>query len=292
MAWMVSRMSETFVYDLVVKTDYIQVPDSLILMQESEKDLHIKIRANGFQLLRYQLSPKRVQLNLSTVRQSGNRYYLTQEVLRRQINSQMATGSTLVELETDTLFVSLEKLDSKWVPVSADIALDFAQNFMLDGDLKIEPERIRILGPKAEIDSIQFLSTEAFRSDQIQEDISLDLVIKASEYLPNTKFSANTVHISGNVFRFTETLIEVPIEVINLPERVLIKTFPPVVSVLCRGRVDALKNLDPQSFKIRADYTNPDLESGKLKLELIEFPTRVNTAILQKHTVEFIVRRE
>lgn len=285
-------MSESFVYDLVVKTDYIQVPDSLILLHQSENELKIKIRANGFQLLRYQLSPKRVQLDLSALRQSRNRYYLTSGILRRQIGSQMTSGSTLVELETDTLYVTLEKLDAKWVPVLPDVTLDFTQNFMLDGSLKIEPERVRILGPKAEIDTIQSLNTVAVRLENIQEDILLDLAIKATEYLPNTKFSTRTVNVTGTVFKFTETLIEVPVEVINLPEQVLIKTFPPAVSVLCRGRVDDLKNLDPQAFKVQADYTNPDVESGRLRLELIEFPKRVNTAILQKHTVEFIVRRE
>lgn len=289
---MVSRMSESFVYDLEVKTNYIQIPDSLILTQESEEVLPIKIRANGFKLLRYQLSPKRIQLSLNALRQSGNRYFLTSDILRRQISGQLASGSILVDLEIDTVFVALQKLNSKWVPVTADITLGFAQNFMLDSALQVEPDRIRILGPKAEIDSVQDLKTVPLRLEDVQDNILLDLALVAPKQLPNTRFSSETVRISGTVFRFTETLIEVPVTVVNLPETLLIKTFPPVVSVLCRGSVDALKNLDLLSFKIEADYANPDLESGRLKLELVEYPARVNSAILQENSVEFIVRRQ
>ncbi len=39
-------------------------------------------------------------------------------------------------------------------------------------------------------------------------------------------------------------MILVPIKVINLPEGFEIRTFPDAVSVLCRGKLDDLKNLD------------------------------------------------
>ena len=292
LAWMISRLSETYTQHVSIQMQYVQVPDSLILVSAPSQRLPVRIRANGFHLLRYQLSPKKIEVNLSEIQRSGGRYFVRPDTYRRQVESQLEATVGLLEMPPDTLFVDLQRLHSRTVPVRADIALGLAQNHMLEGEVGVEPTRVHLLGPHEEIDTIAQLWTAPLRLNEVRESFTRDLPLEAAARLPNTRFSAVKVQVSATVFRFSETVVDVPISIVNLPEKAEIRTFPPTVGVLCRGRMETLKDLGPDDFRIEADFTAPDPETGRLGLVLILQPASIQDAVLLENSVEFIVRRE
>ena len=289
---MISRLSETYTHAVSVQMTYEQPPDSLILVSSPPDRLQVRLRANGFQLLRYQLSPRQIRVSLKDVQRRGGRYFIRPDAYRRQVESQLDAAVGLLEMPSDTLFVDLQRLRSRTVSVRAEVGLDLAQNYMLEGELSIEPDRIHLLGPPEEIDTIAFLRTVPLRLTDVRESFVRELPLEAVSRLPNTRFSALKVQVSGTVFRFSETVVDVPIHIVNLPENLEIRTFPPTVGVLCRGRIDALKNLGADAFRIEADFEAPDPETGRLGLTLAEKPAGVHSAVLLENSVEFIVRRE
>jgi hypothetical protein len=120
----------------------------------------------------------------------------------------------------------------------------------------------------------------------------LELTLTASERLPHTQFSEDRIRVSGSVFRFSETVVEVPVEVINVPEGIDIQTFPDVVGILCKGRLTGLKDLKARDFRLVADYAALESGTGRLMLSLTENPTGVYEAQLLETSVEFIIKRE
>jgi len=292
LAWMISRLSETYTHPVSIQMRYEQAPDSLILVSSPPDRLQVRIRASGFQLLRYQLSPKQIRVNLKEVQRLGGRYFIRPDAYRRQVESQLDAAVGLLEMPADTLFMDLQRLRSRTVSVRAEVGIDLSQNYMLEGELSVEPDKIHLLGPPEEIDTISFLRTVPLRLTDVRESFARELSLEAVTRLPHTRFSAQKVQVSGTVFRFSETVVDVPIHIINLPENLEIRTFPPTVGILCRGRIEALKNLGPDDFRIEADFEAPDPETGRLGLLLTEMPAGVYNATLLENSVEFIVRRE
>ncbi len=292
LAWMISRLSETYTHPVSIQMKYEQAPDSLILVSSPPERLQVRVRANGFQLLRYQISPKQIRVNLKEVQRRGGRYFIRPDACRRQVESQLDAAVGLLEMPADTLFVDLQQLRSRTVRVRAEVGLDLAQNYMLEGELSVEPGQIHLLGPPEEIDTISFLRTVPLSLTDVRESFARELPLEAVARLPHTRFSAQKVQVAGTVFRFSETVVDVPINIVNLPENLEIRTFPPTVGVLCRGRIEALKNLGPDDFRIEADFEAPDPETGRLGLVLAELPAGVYNAVLLENSVEFIVRRE
>ena len=78
----------------------------------------------------------------------------------------------------------------------------------------------------------------------------------------------------------------------NLPEGTEIQTFPHEVGILCKGRVAELSELNLEDFRLVADFSSPESETGRLMLTLIEKPASVYEAQLLESSVEFITRRE
>ena len=99
--------------------------------------------------------------------------------------------------------------------------------------------------------------------------------------------------VYGKVARYSEKLVDVPIKVINLPAGYEIRTFPDAISVLCRAKLDNLKNLDSTGFEVVADYNSiSDNTSKIITLELLKIPESLHSAELNEDQVEFILKRQ
>jgi hypothetical protein len=291
-AWLISRLSQTYSHTVEFALDYSHLPEGMVMVEAPPEEIGVRIRANGFQLLGYQVSPKKVALDLREARRGGKGYFISPQAYRDQIEGQLGQGVGLLQIPADTIFMNFQQLQSKTVPVQVEASLDFAQNYMLDGEIRIEPAQVHLLGPPDEIDSILRVHTEPLTLNSIKEDFTFELSLQEAGILPHTEFSEDRIQVSGTVFRFSETVLQLPVEVVNLPEGMDIQTFPGSVGVLCKGRVAALKALSPSDFRLVADYNAPEAETGRLMLSLVESPAPVYEAQLLESSVEFIIRRE
>mgnify|MGYP002064299194 CR=1 FL=1 len=198
----------------------------------------------------------------------------------------------MLQIPSDTIFMNFQQLRSKTVPVRVQTALDFAQNYMLDGDLTVEPSQVHLLGPSEEIDSIEEVHTKPLTLSDLKADFQQELALEEADIYRHTEFSEQRIRVSGRVFRFSETVVEVPVEVVGVPEGIEVQTFPESVGVLCKGQIDGLKNLRPADFHLVADYTDPEAGTGRLTLSLTARPEGVYEAQLLEPSVEFIIKRE
>lgn len=292
LAWLVSKLSETYVDRTTFDLEYINAPDSLLLADTSANNIDVKLRASGFQFLGFYYNRKNVVIDLSNMTSTQSKYFVTQSDFKKQIEDQLSGSMTLMEVEKDTLFLDFYLVEVKEVPVSPKIGLNPAQNYLVDGPLKIEPPIISVTGPKKELDLVKSISTSALELNEITENFSVVVDLVKPEELRNSELSIQKVEISGEVFRFSEKVIEIPVEVINLPEGTQIKTFPGTVSVLCKARIDRLKDISPEDFIIAANFQEHKGNNKYLRVSLIEKPEDVYNVQLLKNEVEFILKRQ
>ena len=291
-AWFITRLSETYSHTVAFALNYTHRPEGTLLIDAPPEELPVRIRANGFQLLRYQLSPKEINIDLREALKGDRGYFVSTQTYRDQIEEQLGQGTGLLQVPSDTLFMNFQQLRSKTVPVEIGGELDFAQNYMLEGALVLEPAQVHLLGPPSEIDSIEVIYTEPLPISGIKQDFVSELSLDPGEQFPNTEFSQNRIQVTGKVLRFSEAVIEVPVEVINLPDSLKVQTFPDMVGVLCKGRIEGLKSLSPNDFRLVADYSSPSSGTGRLMLNLAVKPEGVHETQLLETSVEFITKRE
>jgi len=292
LAWLVSRLSETYVDRTTFDLEYINVPDSLLLADNSLKNVDVRLRASGFQFLGFYYNRKKIEIDLSNMANDQSKFYVAQLDFKKQIESQLSSSITLLEVDRDTLILDFYQVELKDVPISPNISLNPAQNYLVDGKLKLEPSLISISGPKKELDLVNSVSTSEVELNEITEDFSIVVDLVLPEDFQNIELSEKMVRISGKVFRFSEKLIEIPVEVINLPEGTQIKTFPNTIAVLCKARIDRLKDISPIDFKVVANFQEQRGENQNLQVILIEKPNDVYSVQLMKNEVEFILKRQ
>ena len=293
LAWFINKLSQTYTSNTTFNVTYVNIPSEFLLANTPKKELQVRLKAAGFQFLGYHLKPKEIQLDVSKVVHKDDSYYLTSDQIRIQLEAQLNNYSTLTDFDSDVIHFEFTSLKTKKVPVRAMIELTFAANHILEGQILLQPDSIQISGPKSQIDTINVIETELLAIDDLNNSFSNDVALKLPKQLNGTTYSNNFVRVIGNVVKFSELVIEVPVTVINLPPDVKVRTFPEIVEVRCQGTLERLKELDPKDFEVVADYSNVSSETGnRLSVRLTKFPKTLNNAMIDTNEVEFILRRE
>ena len=292
MAWFISNLSESYINETTVNLRFVNTPENSMLVKASKDKIKVKIEAVGFQLLGFNFATKNIDIDIADLTKKKGRSFITHLEYIQQIEGQLSSTMRLVEIEKDTLFFEFKEIGSKEIPVRPMIKMNMAQNYFIEGPLKIEPASITITGPKDQLDTITTLTTTALVLTDLDADFTRALTIVQPQSLENMSFSEKTVTVKGMVSRFSENVIEVPVQVINLPKKVRIKTVPESVPVLCKAKIKDLKNLKSDDFKVVTDYLSIARGSGRLTLQLVEIPSNVYSATLIETQVTYILEKQ
>jgi hypothetical protein len=293
LAWFINKLSQTYTSNTTFTITYTNIPSEFLLANTPKKELQVRLKAAGFQFLGYHLKPKEIKLDVSKVMHKDDSYYLTSDQIRIQLEAQLNNYSTLTDFDSDIIYFDFTSLKTKKVPVRAMIELTFAANHILEGQILSQPDSIQISGPKSQIDTINVIETELLKIDDLNNSFSNEVALKLPKQLNGTTFSNNFVRVIGNVVKFSELVIEVPVTVINLPPDVKVRTFPEIVEVRCQGTLERLKELEAKDFEVVADYSNVSSETGnRLSVRLTQYPKTLNNAMIDTNEIEFILRRE
>ncbi|MEH6776718.1 YbbR-like domain-containing protein [Maribacter arcticus] len=293
LAWLINKLSQTYTSNTTFNITYVNIPSEFLLANTPKKELQVRLKAVGFQFLGYHLKAKEIQLDVSKVMHKDESYYLTSDQIRIQLEAQFNNYSTLTDFDSDVIYFDFTSLKSKKVPVRAMIELTFAANHILEGQMLLQPDSIQISGPKSQIDTINVIETELLKIDDLNNSFSNDVALKLPKQLNGITLSNDFVRVIGNVVKFSELVIEVPVTVINLPPGIKVRTFPEIVEVRCQGTLERLKELEAKDFEVVADYSKVSSETGnRLSVRLKQYPKTLNNAMIDTNEIEFILRRE
>lgn len=292
-AWFLSNLSETYESRADLTLNYRNLPDSLLLGKNSEDIIEAKLRTSGFQFLFYNFVKKRIDVDVSQVEFENGRYFLTDDVLKKQIDAQLSQNISLLDVDRSQLVVDLYQVASKEIPIKVNLDLQFQQNHIMDGRPQVTPDHVVVKGPESEIDTLEEIQTEAVQLTNLSTDFSKDVSLVFPKGLDNSIFSVGRVNVSGKVVRFSEKVFETPITVVNPPEGYQVKTFPDAVTVLCKATVERLKGISSADFEVEADYAQLNgTNKNTLLLTITKKPENVYDVRLSEKTVNFVLEQQ
>ncbi len=293
LAWLINNLSRTYTSNTFFDITYVNIPKDVILANTPKDKIQVRLKAVGFQFLGFGFKSKQIKLDVSKVLRTDSANRLTEEQIKIQLEAQLPNNSTLVDFDRDPITFEFTSLASVKVPVKHRLSLSFEKNYILEGEVQSLPDSITITGPKSQIDTIKRVFTESKKVTNLSTNFSVDVPLVLVNFGDHIKFSQETINLSGAVVKFSEKVIEVPVNVINLPEGAQVRTFPEVVNVRAQGTLEKLKDLSADQFIVEADYTKASTENGnRLPLSLVRFPQNLNNATIDINEIEFILRRE
>ncbi|MCG8579950.1 MAG: hypothetical protein MI866_08540 [Bacteroidales bacterium] len=295
--WVLNALrKDNYTTEVNFPVKFTNVGSNEIIKGSLKRDLSLKIRGGGFKILPYHLRQRfsAEVIDISKLRRVNidgvEGAYINSGEYYSLIEGKLAVGLELVDISPDTLFIPLIERISKKVPVKVEADIGFDQQCQLSGDIMIEPDSIIISGSEEMLKEISSIPTKSLVFEKLSDTIVRNILL---EKIENIDLSSKRVVVTIPVEPFTEANIRVPVRAINLPDSLVLKSFPPEVVISYHiGLSRPLYSND--DFKANVDFENIDLNNlpSRLKVKINASPGEINNMAYQPIFVEYLLERK
>lgn len=262
-----------------------------VILNDTTHNFDITLRTYGFKFLRYYLSKPNITVNLNDLDIVGNKYIWTKSKGIAHVNSQFTENVNLLAVNPDSIVFRFDTNAVKTVPIEFQSNITFKPGYDVSGKYKIIPDSIKIVGPKILIDTINVIKTEILEIKNSNSNFENQLNIILPDSTKNITYSQKHVVIKGIVEKFTEGTIEVPVDIINIPEGSKINYFPKTVRVKYYVSLSNFKQINKNDFIVECDFGKTKPNTMYLEPELVKFPENVKNVKLVQKRIDFIISK-
>ena len=267
--WITREMGKTYEERLTIPITYNNVPKSLVLVSEFPDNLMVSVEATGWGILtHYVFGVDEITLDISKIVNSNYSHISTKDPM---VLSELGVQLKVLDVYPTEIHFSFEKVNFKKVPVKTSLALSFAQQYELEGDVLVEPDTIVVFGSKQTIDTIQYVCANQLEKKKLHESFSENVALVP---MKNVEYSNDVVTISGQVEKFTEQTISIPIKLMNVPNGKVVDLMTEKVSITFLIGMSKVQNYYPTDFEAIVDFEKIT-PNGSVPIEIVRYPNFV-----------------
>jgi hypothetical protein len=193
----------------------------------------------------------------------------------------------VISILPDTIVLPYSKRASKFVPISLNSDINFAVGYDIKGDFNFDVDSVKVVGSEIEVDSVTVLTTKSLVLNGVKTDISESVQIDLSDY-ENIEVFPKSVKVRGEVTRFTEGTIEIPINIINIPSDTVINYFPKTVKLVYYVDLDNYNSIRATDFSVECNYLDIQNNQTYFIPKIVKKPNFVKRASIKQKQIDFI----
>ncbi len=293
--WFLIKLSKEG-YDAVIEfpVEYENLPSNSSFREMPPDKIRVNLRASGFDILKYQLQGFRsLKINVSRLDRvdatAERSYWLTNNNLDF-IESQLNPDVEVRSITPDTVYFEFSKVITKKIPVDLRLNKNYSRLISIYKEPSLFPDSVTVNGPEKELAELNHIPTEVLELRAEEESLSTRVPLILPDN-PDLKFSHSSTEVRVRFTQMTQGSFEVPIEVLQLPEKYDIKIFPETVTLNYHVAVKDYNKVTPPDFRVYANYEDikEKPEARYLNLAIESYPAFVNYVNFEPKRVEFIL---
>ncbi len=282
-----TKLSKNYTQTLSFHINRINVPEEVIIVEDSSSKLDITIKTYGFKFLSYVFYKPKLEIDFAKLN-TTSRYYVWSNKNNSDVINQFDSNVEIISINPDTLFFTYDRNFVKMVPVRLHKAIQFTSGYDILNDIKPIPDSIKVIGPKTILDSIGYVDTEPLRLKEVNKSIKTDLKLLPTSN-PQVVYSKKSVSIEAKVEKFTEGVLEIPITVLNVPESISLSYYPKKIKVYFYTSLNDFKKISRNDFRIECDFKSINNSGTYLTPKIKLKPNTVKNIRLNTNKVDFII---
>ena len=248
----------------------------------------VTIRDNGKQLRQIAKHIPQLHIDLSPylTHDEGN-ISLSADMIRPKLQD-LLPGSTAVQhITPETIHTDYTILQQKLVPVHVASHITMAKQHQLAGEPQIIPNQVYIYGTQAEIDSIQYITTDSIYYNDLRDSIQITAQLVAPQHI---RVHPKQVTAKWKAEPFTEKTFTLPINTVGTPANQYIRLFPQQVDVVIRVGISHFAQVASNDLQAICRY--PKQASKSLPVEIITDNPYISDIRFTPTEVEYIIERK
>lgn len=287
----ITKLSREYTETITFDVNFVNVPQHKVITENKTAKIDLVVSSFGFNILPFLFQDNSIEIdfNKDLYLKKGTYIWTSNRNLPNVI-SQIGNKIEILAIKPDTVKFAFETLSIKKVPVQLNSEITFFSGYDMVEKMKISPDSVKVIGPKNEIKKIDKVLSMPVVLKDLKTNVSQSVNLQALDKEYNVKLSQKKVSINATVEKFTEGTLEIPINIVNLPENTKINYFPKTVTVIYYVSLNNFKHVKALDFIVECDY-NDALHGNTTVLtpRLIKKPGLVKSARIKQNKVEFIL---
>lgn len=286
---LLSKLSRSYTNTMAFNIKKVNVPEAHIVLNDSNNKLDITFKTYGFKWLRYYLQKPSISIDFEKdVIKNDSNYIWTRKRGFPNINAQFDKNVDLINVSPDTILFKYGAHAIKMIPVRVLTDIKYSPGYDLLGKLSAEPDSVRLIGPSILLEQIESINTDTLKLVDVRANIDLKLNLKTPENT-DIKVSTHVIQLKGNVEKFTEGVLKIPLDVKNIPGDIRIKYFPKVVNISYYTSLVYFDSIRAQDFKVECDFSKITSDVSFLIPEITKSSEHVKNVKIDQNRIEFII---
>ncbi|WP_246041077.1 YbbR-like domain-containing protein [Flavivirga rizhaonensis] len=283
-----TKLSKEYTNTIVFDIEKVNVPEENVILNDSVV-LNITLKTHGFKWLRYYVSKPKIKIDFINDVDKEDGVFLWNKSKAYLDNTQFDEQVELLNISPKRLAFRYDVNLVKKVPIKINATVNFHPGYDVADKLVSDPDSIEIIGPNVLVSKIHHLETEDVIFNDVKSNLSEITNLKLPENTSDLKFSANSITIKGDVEKFTEGTLKIPVSIINAPKGVKLKYFPKEVNVSYYISLSHFNSVTNKDFKVVCDYTKAVGNQSLLVPELVKSPKTAKNIKMNQQRIEFII---
>lgn len=284
-----SKLSKEYTKIYTLPITVVNTPVDKVVTTIEPEVLEVSTRISGFALVTNQFSDFQFPIPFDQLEKTTpEQYQYLPEEHPLLITNEIAGVSEVTAITPKQIRIQIDSLASKEVPVSTTLTTQYKKGYGPKGTAVVNPTTVRVVGPKAYIDTITAITTTPKDLTEISQDIELKLTIDSLALHKEVKVSLYNISYSQEVVKFTEGSFSIPVKLINANDTD-VKIFPKTVNIYFTVPIDVYESITPTDFEVVCDFDKHNEQDDFIALDIKKSPTEVKNIRLATKQIKYIV---
>lgn len=290
--WLMMALNETYEQEVEIPVQIVNVPKNVVLTSDEHDTLRVVLRDKGLMLISYLYGegPRPLSINFKTYAKGDGYSAVAAAELQRLIYQQLSASTKIVSSKPEKLELFFNYGLSKRVPVKWAGRV-IPEHLYFISHVDYFPDSVSVYASQQKLDSINAVYTEPLNYANFRDTLRVECRLQKTR---GVKAVPEKVRVAFHTDVLTEESIgDIPIKGINMPEGKVLRTFPSKVTVSFVTGVSQFRRLKPEYFTVVADYNdikkNP---SDKCTLRLVSVPEGISKPKLNITQADYLIEEE
>ncbi len=284
-----SKLSKEYTKVYTVPVEVINTPIDNVVSTIVPKTIEVTTNLNGFTLLSNQFSDFKLAIDFTQLEKTSiDTYRYIPEGHPSEIADALTGVSKITAMRPQQIVIKVDGLSSKEIPVTPDVRITYKMGYGPKTASLLIPESVRVVGPKAYIDTITSIQTNVQNLTDVSEDITIALNVDSAKLPEEVKLSSYAFNYKQEVTKFTEGSFTIPVKVIhkNASE---VKIFPKTVDVFFTVPLETYESIKASDFEVVCDFSKRTSQDDFIVVDLKKSPPTVKSVRLGTKQIKYIV---
>lgn len=287
--WLSMTLNDIYEKEVRIAVRFVGIPKNVVLTSSETDTLRVVVRDRGTTMAAYLYGKalSTIDINFKHFAHNNGTGSVSASDLQKLVAQKLSASTKIVSVKPEKLTFYYNYGEKKRVPVKWRGSVVPEELYFI-ASTECKPDSITIYSSKKKLDSIHTVYTETLNYSDFRDSLVVSV--------PLAKISGVKMVPERTTLKFytdvltEETIGNVPVVGINMPEGKVLRTFPAKVEVRIVTGVSTFSKLSPTDFIVVADYNEFSRKATpKCNIYLRQVPEGITRASLSITKVDYLI---